>query len=147
MEAEIAPRFWAKVRKTECCWVWLGSRDKDCGYGRVTVRWLAPNPGYAHRLAWILTHGPIAKGLIVMHKCDNPICVNPDHLKLGTVRDNMQDRKAKGLHFGCARSASPFFGCSMSDSKYCIPSGDYTRGYRRNGADRQRPRLALIRSI
>ena len=82
------------------CIEWNGKKDSD-GYGRVQYR----GPGseqfkskqwFAHRVAWTLTNGPIPKGLCVLHKCDNPPCVNPDHLWLGTKGANMQDKIQKG---------------------------------------------------
>jgi len=74
------------------CWNWLGSRDGH-GYGRIGVqskRWSA------HRLAWTMHNGPVPPGLHVLHKCDNPSCVNPNHLWLGSHADNMIDRERKG---------------------------------------------------
>lgn len=63
------------------------------GYGRVQFK---KKTWYAHRLSYTLYKGEITKGLHVCHKCDNPCCINPEHLFLGTVKDNMQDRDAKG---------------------------------------------------
>lgn len=81
------------VRKSENgCWPWLGSRT-DQGYGRLRVNGKALLP---HRVVWELTHGEIPPGKIVIHKCDNPSCCRPDHLKLATQKENMQDASRKG---------------------------------------------------
>jgi hypothetical protein len=85
-------RFWAKVEKTATCWVWTACRHPQ-GYGQFGC---AGRIVKAHRVAWELTHGPIPDGLQVCHRCDNPPCVNPDHLFLGTQRDNNHDCIAKG---------------------------------------------------
>lgn len=73
------------------CWLWIGGIRKD-GYGQITG-------GYAqtaaHRISWTLFKGPIPEGKWVLHKCDIPICVNPNHLWLGTHADNVADRNAK----------------------------------------------------
>jgi len=74
------------------CIVWSGAKDRD-GYG-VTSRngkWTR-----AHRAAWSDVHGPIPEGLLVMHECDNPPCINVEHLKLGTILDNNRDAITKG---------------------------------------------------
>lgn len=97
-----ASRFWAKVWKTAGCWWWMGSRgtgSKKCFYGDFRVgggtraRTIHKS---AHRAAWEFTFGPIPAGLSVLHHCDNPPCVNPAHLFLGTQTDNMRDASAKG---------------------------------------------------
>lgn len=89
-----AERFWSKVAKGQLCWSWLGCKvRKGCPYGRARFGgqlWLA------HRLAWTLTYGPIPEGLFACHHCDNPLCVRPEHLFLGTHEDNMRDMVAKG---------------------------------------------------
>ena len=85
-------RFWSLVDKGGDCWEWLGRRDEK-GYGRVGFN-SRPNVG-AHRVSWTLTHGDPGEQF-VLHRCDNPPCVNPDHLFLGTQADNNRDRHAKG---------------------------------------------------
>lgn len=88
-------RFAKKVYKTSSCWVWTGARNRK-GYG---VFSLWPNGNRtAHRYSWELANGPIPNGMFVCHKCDTPHCVNPDHLFLGTPRDNTHDMIAKGRH-------------------------------------------------
>lgn len=84
-------RFWAKVNKTEGCWLWTGARSN--GYGRFSLH---SRLDLAHRVAWLLTHGEIPDGLWVLHRCDNRTCVNPDHLFLGTCQDNVTDMVVKG---------------------------------------------------
>jgi hypothetical protein len=94
MPPETIARFWSKVRQDnpDSCWPWPGEKS-DGGYGRFTVRGRRYR---ASRLAWELAHGPIPKGLLVCHDCDNPPCCNPKHLFLGTHADNVQDRVEKG---------------------------------------------------
>lgn len=83
---------------THGCWEWLGGVFKDSGYGkfnagRVNGRGVTV---YAHRFSFEMFIGPIAHGQQVLHRCDNRRCVNPDHLFLGTQRDNMHDMLSKG---------------------------------------------------
>ena len=74
------------------CWIWLGSIN-DFGYGKLTLNSKSVR---AHRLSWEQHRGPIPDGLWVLHKCDVPCCVNPDHLFLGTRVDNVRDMFQKG---------------------------------------------------
>ena len=86
--------FYNHVEKTDTCWLWTGCKDKD-GYGvsRLQHKKLA-----AHRAAHILFIGPIPDNLYVLHKCNNPSCVNPAHLKLGTQKDNVADQIKAGTN-------------------------------------------------
>lgn len=88
-------RFWSKVRipdDQDACWLWAAGFDRK-GYGTF---WVDGRDVGAHRVAWELTNGAIPDGLWVLHGCDNPACVNPAHLWLGTSDDNVQDRNQKG---------------------------------------------------
>lgn len=92
-------RFWAKVQcgLPDECWEWKAHRDPH-GYGQFAYHGTMVR---SHRVIWELTHGPIPRGkghhgMCVLHSCDNPPCVNPGHLFLGTMGDNIRDRDAKG---------------------------------------------------
>ena len=87
-------RFWSKVDKSGECWLWRGARNKS-GYG---IFWniAAKRRERAHRVAWELTNGPIPRGRNACHRCDNPPCVRPDHLFIGSHADNAKDMWGKG---------------------------------------------------
>lgn len=88
-------RFWSKVAIVDdpvSCWPWTGMRYAN-GYGRFSE---GRAPVYAHRFIWRVKNGPIPKGKYVCHRCDNPPCVRPDHLFLGSPSDNVRDMLTKG---------------------------------------------------
>ena len=105
MNSDEVVRFWTHVNKSDGCWEWTGcilpwpntERKQRFGYGqfRLTKRRITV---LAHRYSYVLTYGPIPPGLQVCHKCDNPKCVRPDHLFVGTASDNKQDSMNKGRH-------------------------------------------------
>lgn len=94
LPGSVERRFWSKVKKTSECWLWLGSKS-DFGHGQVRIN---GELFRAHRVSWLWANGTIPDGKCVLHKCDVPNCVNPDHLFLGTKADNTQDMMAKNRH-------------------------------------------------
>lgn len=98
----VEERLWSRVDKdgpiiyTElgACWIWTGGKSRDSHqYGRIDYQ---GKIRHTHQVSWILTNGPIPQGMHVLHKCDNPPCVNPSHLYLGDDADNHRDAIARG---------------------------------------------------
>lgn len=94
MRLPLSDRLWEKIspEPTSGCWLWLGRIDTQ-GYGQMSV---SNRQTLVHRISWELKNGPVPAGLLVCHKCDVRTCVNPDHLFVGTVKDNALDMIKKG---------------------------------------------------
>ena len=105
--ASFPKRFWARVNKDGPtpehlpelgpCWIWTGPPDAS-GYGRIGCGLRTSGTMKANRASWLLVFGEIPEGQNVLHKCDNPACVRPEHLFLGSHSDNIKDMMAKGRH-------------------------------------------------
>lgn len=100
-------RFWSKVKKTDGCWLWVGGARNPAGYGQFKFN---GKQIAAHRFSYAVTHNDDPQGFVICHHCDNPQCVNPDHIYKGTATDNAADRENRG------RSNRPV-GENRSDTK------------------------------
>lgn len=91
-------RFWSKVNigNPDQCWPWGGTINRQrYGYGKFSIG----NTAFrAHRIAYMIAKGDIPRGLVVRHRCDNPACVNPGHLDVGTIADNVRDMISRNRH-------------------------------------------------
>lgn len=93
---KMSERFFKYVKKTKGCWIWTGTKNR-LGYGQMTTYNKGVRRGIAsHRFSWEHHNSQIPKGSLVLHKCDNPPCVNPAHLFLGSHQDNVDDKRNKG---------------------------------------------------
>lgn len=125
-------RFWLLVYKRgpipdnkPCvgnCWIWLG-HTMTGGYG---IYGKKKERIGAHRMAWIFTNGSIPSGMNICHKCDNKICVNPEHLFLGTTLDNVRDMIQKGRRVGHRGETSP--SAKLTGVRVERIRNEYTRG-------------------
>jgi hypothetical protein len=94
--APATDRFWRYVNKTDGCWLWTGGSRSKKGYGQIGGGGKGAKHILAHRLSYEIHKGQIPEGMVVMHSCDNPSCVNPDHLSVGTQSQNILEAFAKG---------------------------------------------------
>ena len=104
MWGSIEKRFWDKVVPIlSGCWIWTGATNAD-DYGRFSI---SGRNHHAHRVSWEIHNGPIPTDMWVLHKCDTPSCMNPEHLFLGTHQDNMDDMVDKGRASSCLGESNP----------------------------------------
>lgn len=118
-------RFWNQVDKSGDCWVWVGAIiSTGHPYGFFALNGTRV---YAHRFAYEMANGPIPKGMVVCHKCDNPKCVRHDHLFLGTQADNVSDMMQKGRQpLGADCSSSKLTEQMVSDMRREHATGLHT---------------------
>ena len=113
-------RFFEKIEKTESCWIWTAGLRGKTGYGAFKINGKVID---SHRVSYTIHKGDIPVGMYVCHTCDNRKCVNPDHLFLGTAKDNHQDAVDKG---------KVIFGWNTEKLKKHPSRGAYLRGCRCN---------------
>lgn len=101
LKKSVEERFWKYVKKTPKCWLWIGATctsPRSAKRGIIRISKNPPHNEFAHRVSYRIHFGEIPKGKLILHKCDNPPCVNPKHLFMGTQLDNVHDCMAKGRH-------------------------------------------------
>ncbi len=122
------------------CWLWLGATIKG-EYAERGYMGIGGKNCLASRAAYMAHKGPISDGLLVCHRCDNPLCVNPDHLWLGTHADNMADMKAKRRHFAATDPER----CSAAGRKSGL-ANTWAKGIRNPKAKLTPEQVATIRA-
>ena len=123
---DLTVRFWSRVepfnvRRSDACAHWLGHR-LPAGYG--TLKDSQGNTHYAHRLSWSLINGVIPEGHVIRHSCDNPSCVRPSHLELGTQSENMADRHRDGRTRVLPKPSTE----DIRAIRYCYATGRWSQG-------------------
>jgi hypothetical protein len=134
MNDKTITRFWSKVSKSDGCWTWAASK-RHKGYGAFV--WAdgsgAVIQGRAHRFSWELHNGPVPAGKCVLHRCDNPPCVRPDHLFIGSKAENNSDMRRKGR-------------AVAGGTKTSVQACKYERGERHHSAKLSQSTVMAIRA-
>lgn len=130
--------FWSKVAVNDDCWWWMAGAGRD-GYGVISI---GAYPVKAHRFSWELHFGEIPDGMCVCHRCDNKLCVRPDHLFLGTTQDNIADRDSKGRQIKGERHPD----AKLTEETVRLIRSRYKRGCPTNGIRALAREFGLCRS-
>lgn len=114
------PRFWAKVNKIEdedSCWEWTAATSRNNNYGVIKVN---GKVRAAHRLSYFIAYGEIEEGMVIAHRCDNPLCVRPSHLRQATQSENIQEMHDKGRHVvgGSSAPIALSYGLEIGDNQW-----------------------------
>ena len=120
-------RLLARIKVTESgCWEWTGSKNKK-GYGQIQKGKRGLGPILTHVASYIVHYGEVPKGMVVMHTCDNPPCINPEHLVLGSYQQNTDDMLAKGRATWQKETAFPLSDEQRAEIKKCFADGETNR--------------------
>lgn len=111
-------RFWDKVVKTDECWIWTGAKSSS-GYGHLNIN---KKTIKAHRYSYEMFFGKIEHDKIIMHKCDTPLCVNPEHLSVGTKKENSADMATKKRAYNQKKKTCPKGHKYTKDNTYIFTS-------------------------
>ena len=129
LSADEKRRFWSKVEKrADGCWIWAGSTKANCSgvrYGDVTIR---RHVYLAHRVSWSIFHGQIPEGMVVDHRCYNPLCVNPAHLQVVTHQENDENRRGASSSKS-NRPRSGFRGVAWDRGRWLVRAKHSGRNY------------------
>lgn len=135
-------KYVERIRHPEGCHIWKGAIFDDTGYGRINVDGKSEP---AHRIAYIIDHGNIPEGKFILHRCDNRLCVNSDHLFLGTHEDNMHDMVRKGRQ----QRGENHYNAKLTDDQISQIRNEYSKGniYQKTLAEKYNVSIGLISLI